>query len=88
MPHSYFVCDHKKTSRDLITHTDMPTRQKYGIPQDKFVFCNFNQLYKLDPQIFDTWARILKRVPNSVLWLLRFPAAGEENIRKEVNICG
>merc|ERR1711988_673028 len=50
---------------------------------DKFIFCNFNQLYKIDPEIFDVWCSILKRVPNSVLWLLRFPPLGEENIRAE-----
>eukprot|EP00595_Chromulina_sp_UTEXLB2642_P001379 CAMPEP_0196763636 /NCGR_PEP_ID=MMETSP1095-20130614/4456_1 /TAXON_ID=96789 ORGANISM="Chromulina nebulosa, Strain UTEXLB2642" /NCGR_SAMPLE_ID=MMETSP1095 /ASSEMBLY_ACC=CAM_ASM_000446 /LENGTH=224 /DNA_ID=CAMNT_0042117251 /DNA_START=1983 /DNA_END=2660 /DNA_ORIENTATION=- len=61
----------------------MPTREQYGISEDAFVFCNFNQLYKIDPSIFDIWMRILKRVPNSILWLLRFPAAGEENIIRE-----
>jgi protein O-GlcNAc transferase len=59
------------------------TRGQYGISEDKFVFCNFNQLYKIDPETFTVWMRILKRVPNSVLWLLRFPAAGEGNLRKE-----
>ncbi|XP_057838847.1 probable UDP-N-acetylglucosamine--peptide N-acetylglucosaminyltransferase SEC [Cryptomeria japonica] len=35
----------------------------------------------MDPEIFTTWCNILKRVPNSALWLLRFPAAGESNVR-------
>jgi protein O-GlcNAc transferase len=83
MPHSYFVNDHKQSSKSVAHQIDMPTREQYGIPHDKFVFCNFNQLFKIDPQIFDTWTNILKRVPNSVLWLLRFPPAGEENIRRE-----
>lgn len=47
------------------------------------MFACFTQLYKIDPTLFDTWVNILKRVPNSVLWLLRFPGAGEENIFKE-----
>lgn len=47
------------------------------------MLCNFNQLYKMDPAIFSTWMSVLKRVPNAVLWLLRFPPAGEANIRKE-----
>jgi len=46
------------------------------------VFCNFNQLYKIDPGIFASWLAILQQVPNSVLWLLRFPPAGEANLRK------
>jgi len=56
------------------------TRQQYGLPEDGIVFCNFNQLYKIDPQTLQVWVNILKRVPNSVLWLLRFPAVGEANI--------
>lgn len=84
MPHSYFVNSHRQSCKDLV---DLPegtvTRAQYGISDDKFVFCNFNQLYKMDPVIFDCWMRILKRVPNAVLWLLRFPALGEENIRRE-----
>lgn len=62
--------------------TDLPltTRAQYGLPEGAIVFCNFNQLYKIDPVTFDNWASILKQVPNSVLWLLRFPAAGEGNI--------
>jgi protein O-GlcNAc transferase len=96
MPHTYFVMDHKQSSQDAVRRgtvatsdgqpasADMPTRADFNIPEDKFVFCCFNQLYKIDPQIFDTWARILKRVSNSVLWLLRFPPDGEANIRREV----
>ena len=44
------------------------------------MFCNFNQLYKIDPATLKMWINILKRVPNSYLWLLRFPAAGETNV--------
>jgi len=84
MPHSYFVNDHRSSSRDLV---DLPTgtvsRAQYGISEDKFVFCNFNQLYKIDPETFDVWVRMLKRVPNSVLWLLRFPPVGEQYILAE-----
>ncbi|VDD83022.1 unnamed protein product [Mesocestoides corti] len=56
------------------------SRQHYGLPEDAVVFCNFNQLYKIDPQTMKMWTDILKNVPNSVLWLLRFPAAGEGNV--------
>nr|XP_033706391.1 UDP-N-acetylglucosamine--peptide N-acetylglucosaminyltransferase 110 kDa subunit-like [Tursiops truncatus] len=57
------------------------TRSQYGLPEDAIVYCNFNQLYKIDPSTLQMWANILKRVPNSVLWLLRFPAVGEPNIQ-------
>lgn len=56
------------------------TRQQYNLPENAVVYCNFNQLYKIDPTTLDVWVKILKRVPNSVLWLLRFPVIGESNI--------
>jgi len=56
------------------------SRQQYGLPANAVVYCNFNQLYKIDPETLTSWVNILKRVPNSVLWLLRFPAHGEANI--------
>ena len=61
---------------------EFPSRRDYGLPENKFIFCNFNQLHKIDPDIFKAWIRILNRVSNSILWLLRFPALGEDNIRK------
>jgi protein O-GlcNAc transferase len=56
------------------------TRQQYGLPDDAIVYCNFNQLYKIDPPTLKMWVNILNAVPNSVLWLLRFPQVGETNI--------
>lgn len=58
------------------------SRAQYGLPDDCIVYCNFNQLYKIDPEIFEVWIEILKNVEKSVLWLLRFPAAGENFILK------
>jgi protein O-GlcNAc transferase len=60
-----------------------PLREKYNIPEDKFVFANFNQCYKLDPETFRCWCRIVNGTPNSILWLLRFPALAESNLRAE-----
>lgn len=56
------------------------TRKQYGLPDDAIVYCNFNQLYKIDPMTLQSWIAILKAVPNAVLWLLRFPAVGELNL--------
>ncbi|KAF8763734.1 UDP-N-acetylglucosamine--peptide like protein [Argiope bruennichi] len=64
------------------------SRQQYGLPEDAIVYCNFNQLYKIDPATLQSWVNILKRVPNSVLWLLRFPAVGEANILQSANQLG
>jgi hypothetical protein len=48
------------------------------------VYACSNQCYKLDPATLTTWTNILRRVPHSVLWLLRFPPAGEPHVRSEV----
>lgn len=53
-----------------------------NLPDDVVIFANFNQLYKLEPATFRMWLRILERVPHSVLWLLRFPPAGERHLRR------
>ncbi|XP_028121686.1 probable UDP-N-acetylglucosamine--peptide N-acetylglucosaminyltransferase SEC isoform X1 [Camellia sinensis] len=81
LPHCYFVNDYKQKNCDVLDPKCQPKRSDYGLPEDKFIFACFNQLYKMDPDIFTTWCNILKRVPNSALWLLRFPAAGETRLR-------
>ena len=53
-----------------------------SLSTDAVIFANFNQLYKIDPAIFRTWLRILDRVPHSVLWLLKFPEAGEVHLKR------
>ena len=75
MPHSYFVNDYKQSCQYVFDKVeDRPTRKSYGLPEDKFIFANFNQLYKIDPSTFTRWMNILKRVPDSILWLLEYPA--------------
>lgn len=64
------------------------TRGQYGLPDNCVVYCNFNQLYKIDPLTLQSWVNILKAVPNSVLWLLRFPAVGEQNIQQTAQNLG
>lgn len=44
-------------------------RAMYGLPEPSFVYCSFNNNYKITPQVFASWMRILSRVPHSVLWL-------------------
>ncbi|XP_062104923.1 probable UDP-N-acetylglucosamine--peptide N-acetylglucosaminyltransferase SEC [Humulus lupulus] len=69
-----------KKNCDVLDPNCQPKRSSYGLPEEKFIFACFNQLYKMDPDIFNTWCNILKRVPNSALWLLRFPAAGKSRL--------
>jgi predicted O-linked N-acetylglucosamine transferase (SPINDLY family) len=58
----------------------VPSRAQAGLPADGFVFCNFNQAYKLTPETFAGWMRILSRADGSVLWLMDDVAPFAENI--------
>ena len=60
-----------------------PTRAEVGLADDAFVFCSFNQTWKITPRMFDTWMTLLRRVERSVLWLLEGDAcrAGEPATR-------
>lgn len=83
MPNCYFVNDYKRAHQDVLHESTLPSRTSVGLPEDKIIFSCSNQLYKYDPETFSTWCKILKRVPDSVLWLLRFPPFGEPRIRQE-----
>jgi protein O-GlcNAc transferase len=67
MPHSFQINDARRSE---LPYTPTPSRAEVGLPERGFVFCTFNATYKLNPACFDSWARILQRVPQSVLWLL------------------
>jgi len=78
LPDSYLVNDSK---RAIAAQT--PTREEAGLPAEGFVFCSFNNCYKITPPIFDIWMRLLNRVQGSVLWLFCDRAAAEANLRRE-----
>ena len=65
-----------------------PSRAEAGLPQQGFVFCSFNNNYKLMPATFDIWMRILRAVDGSVLWLLEGNAAVARNLRREAEARG
>jgi protein O-GlcNAc transferase len=65
LPHSYQCNDRKRLSAPK-----PGTRAAHGLPDDRVVFGAFNQSYKIDRGSFDTWMKVLKEVPDSVLWLL------------------
>lgn len=76
------------TGEEVLQNIVITTRRQYNLPDDAIVYCNFNQLYKIDPPTLESWMNIIKNVPNSVLWLLRFPSVGEQNIKKSVEELG
>ncbi len=59
------------------------SRREAGLPEAAFVFCSFNTNYKLNPDTFEAWSRILLACPGSVLWLLQDNAVVVGNLRRE-----
>ena len=60
-----------------------PSRRDVGLPEQGFVFCSFNGSYKITPQIFDIWMRLLQKTQGSVLWLRESNDASVRNLRRE-----
>ena len=59
-------------------------RQDYGLPDDAVVFCSFNQIYKVTPEIFEIWLKLLGAIDHSVLWLREPQAAAAEALRSRL----
>ncbi len=78
LPNSYQVNDRKR----LISDKKF-TREELGLPQEGFIFCCFNNNYKILPATFKGWMRILKAVDGSILWLLQDNSWVVENLIKE-----
>ena len=58
-------------------------RREHSLPETGIVFCSFNNQYKLTPEMFAVWMRILREVSDSVLWVFVDEAAAAENLRNE-----
>ncbi|MFO1420113.1 MAG: glycosyltransferase [Candidatus Competibacteraceae bacterium] len=65
----YLDCYQVNDDEQPIAATGL-TRAAAGLPEGGFVFCCFNSPYKIEPAVFSVWMRILRQVPDSVLWLL------------------
>jgi len=78
LPDTYMASDSKRD----ISDKDFE-REELGLPRTGFVYCCFNNSYKITPSTFDGWMRILKQVDNSVLWLSENNPTASINLRKE-----
>ncbi|HEY4446283.1 MAG TPA: tetratricopeptide repeat protein [Steroidobacteraceae bacterium] len=83
LPNSYQVNDRRRQIADR-----QFSRAELGLPAAGFVFCCFNNSYKITPQTFDSWMRILERVERSVLWLLEDNRTAANNLRREAQARG
>jgi predicted O-linked N-acetylglucosamine transferase (SPINDLY family) len=82
MPHTFQINDRRRAIGPT------PTRAAGGLPDDAFVFCAFNSNFKIVPEVFDAWMRILKRVPDSVLWIVADSDATRVNLVREAEARG
>ena len=64
-------------------HPERISRAQAGLPEQGFVFCSFNNAYKLGPETFDSWIRIVEATPGSVLWLLATSQLARQNLMRE-----
>jgi len=83
LPDCYQVNDRRRRIAE-----EACTREDAGLPGEGFVFCCFNNSYKIIPRMFDVWMRLLTGVPGSVLWLVEDSAAARRNLEKEARARG
>ncbi|APV51447.1 hypothetical protein BWI17_18170 [Betaproteobacteria bacterium GR16-43] len=77
LPHCYQPNDRRRSRGETVS------RGEAGLPATGFVFCCFNNTFKLTPEALTLWARLLAKVEGSVLWLLKGEPIAMENLRRE-----
>lgn len=83
LPHCYQINDRQQKISDISF-----SRSDFGLPDKGFVFCSFNGNYKIEPVMFDVWMALLKKVPDSVLWLYRSNDLAEANLKLQAQARG
>jgi predicted O-linked N-acetylglucosamine transferase (SPINDLY family) len=85
LPNSYQPNDTKRKISNKIF-----TKKELNLPENSFIFCCFNNAYKILPEVFNIWMEILKNVENSVIWLLEDSENSivSKNLKKEARARG
>jgi predicted O-linked N-acetylglucosamine transferase (SPINDLY family) len=83
LPDSYQVNDANRRNAGIT-----PSRSKAGLPEGGFVFCCFNNNFKITPDVFDVWMRLLREIEGSVLWLIAGNSVAPANLRREAALRG
>ena len=82
LPHCFLPTDDKRAIGPA------PSREQAGLPAQGMVFCAFTNAYKINPPVFDIWMRLLREVPQSVLWLRGMGAEARTNVLREAAVRG
>jgi len=83
LPDSYQVNDQQRAIDPVV-----PSRIELGLPENAFVFCSFNNNYKITQEVFGLWMQLLLDKPNSVLWLLASNDAAARNLKQAAQEAG
>ncbi len=83
LPSCFMITDRE---RAISAHT--PTRHECGLPEKAFVFCSFNSVHKITPQMFAIWMNVLRMVGGSVLWMSSAGDSAVSNLRREAQAAG
>ena len=83
LPHTYMPTDRTRTIAPNI-----PTRAQAGLPENVFVFACHNHEYKITPDVFDVWMRLLRTIEGSILWLKFLNPAAISNLWREAEARG
>lgn len=84
LPDTFYVYDPAPAS---LAYSGL-RRRDYGLPDDAFIYCSFNNYYKIEPGVFGIWTEILQAVPGSVLWLAGRNETAVANLRREAESRG
>jgi len=82
LPDSFFPTDTTRTVGSA------PRRAEAGLPDDSFVFCCFNNNWKIAEPVFDIWMRLLRDVPRSTLWLKDYGVSAAATLRRAAQARG
>jgi len=83
LPECFQICDTVRPAPSPVRG-----RSELGLPETGFVFCCFNNAYKITPAVFERWMRLLKSVSGSVFWLYGANAPAMTNLRREAQSHG
>ena len=84
----YLTGSYQPNDRQRPIAADVPTRSQLGLPEAAFVYCCFNNNFKINPDVFDAWVEILDNVQGSVIWLLEDNPSATQNLRREAHSRG
>jgi protein O-GlcNAc transferase len=85
LPGTFQATDARRSTLNPVV---IPSRTQLHLPASGTVLCSFNNTYKFNPDMFDIWARVMRQVPDSVLWLLAGQPLTQERLRAEIEARG